>query len=93
MERAADVLPESASISYAADSYAAASDADALLILTDWNEFAELDLHRLNQALRYPIIIDGRNLYEPATMLQNGFTYISIGRSVVSPHRDLKAFA
>ena len=48
------------------DAYAAANDADALLILTDWVEFADLDLDRLNKALRYPIVIDGRNLYDPA---------------------------
>ena len=45
--------------------YEAAKDADAVLILTDWKEFAGLDLVRLNQAVRFPIVIDGRNLYDP----------------------------
>ena len=45
--------------------FEAVTDADALLILTDWKEFADLDLVRLKQALRFPIVIDGRNLYQP----------------------------
>jgi UDPglucose 6-dehydrogenase len=66
---------------YANDAYEAAKDADAVLILTDWKEFAELDLMRLNQTVRFPIVVDGRNLYKPQQMLEKGFTYISMGRS------------
>jgi UDPglucose 6-dehydrogenase len=88
MTRTEQVLPPSPALSYATDSYAAAADADALLILTDWKEFAELDLARLNQTLRYPIVIDGRNLFEPAVMQQHGFTYLSVGRPAVSPVRE-----
>jgi len=51
--------------------------ADAVLILTEWKEFANIDLPRLNRALRLPIIIDGRNLYSPALMTSHGFTYIA----------------
>jgi UDPglucose 6-dehydrogenase len=80
MERTKDVLPPSASMSYAASAYEAAEDADAVLILTDWAEFAKLDLVRLNKALRFPIVIDGRNLYKPAYMQEQGFTYVSVGR-------------
>jgi len=80
MERAQEVLPPSANMSYAANPYEAAQGADAVLILTDWKEFASLDLVRLNQVLRFPIIIDGRNLYKPAYMLEQGFTYVSVGR-------------
>jgi UDPglucose 6-dehydrogenase len=80
MERTRQVLPPSGALSYANDAYEAASDADALLILTDWQEFAELDLDRLHYTLRYPIIIDGRNLFDRAAMAQRGFTYLSIGR-------------
>ena len=93
MARTEEILPPTETLSYAADSYDAATDADALLILTDWKEFAELDLHRLNQTLRYPIVVDGRNLYDPVAMQQHGFTYVSVGRSVVSPVRDLAAAA
>ena len=80
MERAESVLPPSESISYAKNAYEAAEGADALLILTDWKEFSKLDLPRLNQALKFPIIIDGRNLYKPAEMHEQGFTYVSVGR-------------
>jgi UDPglucose 6-dehydrogenase len=80
MERAKEVLPPSEKMRYAEDIYSAAKDADAVLILTDWKEFAEMDLVRLNQAVRFPIVIDGRNLYKPQQMLDHGFTYVSMGR-------------
>ncbi len=80
VERAKEVLPPSAKLHYAASLYDAAKDADAVLILTDWKEFAEIDLVRLNDAARFPIVIDGRNLYKPQEMLDHGFTYVSIGR-------------
>ena len=87
--RTQDTLGDQPNLSYASDAYAAAQDADALLILTDWAEFATLDLNRLNQALRYPIVIDGRNLYDPDIMTKCGFTYLSIGRPAAYPARDL----
>jgi UDPglucose 6-dehydrogenase len=62
------------------DIYDAAKDADAVLILTDWKEFADIDLVRLNDAVRFPIVIDGRNLYKPQQMVERGFTYVSVGR-------------
>jgi UDPglucose 6-dehydrogenase len=80
MERARTVLPPSENLRYANSVYEAAQDADAVLILTDWKEFAHLDLVRLNQAVRFPIVIDGRNLYMPQQMLDHGFTYVSVGR-------------
>jgi UDPglucose 6-dehydrogenase len=80
MGRAKDVLPPSDKMSYASNLYEAAKDADAVLILTDWKEFAEIDLPELNRALKFPIVIDGRNLYKPQYMAEHGFTYVSIGR-------------
>ena len=80
MERSKAVLPPSAKMGYAANMYEAAQDADAVLILTDWKEFAEIDLAQLNRAVRFPIVIDGRNLYRPQQMADHGFTYVSIGR-------------
>jgi UDPglucose 6-dehydrogenase len=80
MERAKAVLPPSEKMRYAADLYEAAKDADAVLILTDWKEFGKIDLVRLNQAVRFPIVIDGRNLYKPQQMQDHGFTYVSVGR-------------
>jgi UDPglucose 6-dehydrogenase len=87
--RTEEVLPANPNLRYVADAYAAARDADALLILTDWSEFATLDLNLLNQTLRYPIIIDGRNLYDPDIMMKHGFTYLSVGRPAAYPLRDL----
>lgn len=80
MARTRDVLPASKSLAYVEDPYDAAKDAHALLILTDWKEFAELDLARLHQLLKFPIVIDGRNLYSPQKMAEQGFTYVSVGR-------------
>lgn len=80
MERAKEVLPPAANMKYAGDVYQTAQDADAALILTDWKEFAAIDLARLNRALRFPIVIDGRNLYKPDEMQRHGFTYVSVGR-------------
>jgi UDPglucose 6-dehydrogenase len=83
MERAREVL--GSKIDFANSAYEAAQGADALLILTEWEEFANLDLARIRQALRYPIIIDGRNLYDPEIMAAQGFTYYSIGRAAAHP--------
>jgi UDPglucose 6-dehydrogenase len=80
MDRAKTVLPPAQNMSYAADMYEAAKDVDAVLILTDWKEFAAVDLTRLNQAVRFPIVIDGRNLFKPQEMAVHGFTYVSVGR-------------
>jgi UDPglucose 6-dehydrogenase len=80
VERAQKEMPAAENLSYASDIYAAAKDADAVLILTDWKEFANIDLVRLNKAVRFPIVIDGRNLYQPKQMLDHGFTYVSVGR-------------
>jgi UDPglucose 6-dehydrogenase len=79
-ERAQAVLPPSDKMRYASTLYEAAHNADAVLILTDWKEFAEIDLAELNRAVRFPIVIDGRNLYKPQQMADHGFTYVSIGR-------------
>ena len=78
-ERARAVLP-STGVTYLSSAYEAATGADAVLILTDWEEFSTLDLERLRSALAYPIMVDGRNLYDPANMSAAGFIYCSIGR-------------
>ena len=89
MKRTEEVLPSGPNLRYASDAYAAAKDADALLILTDWAEFATLNLSHLYKTLRYPIVIDGRNLYDPQVMVEQGFTYLSIGRPAAYPIRDM----
>jgi len=83
-DRAKEVLPREG-MTYVSSAYEAATGADALLILTDWPEFAKLDLPRLKQALTYPIVVDGRNLHDPAHMAANGFIYSSVGRADVQP--------
>jgi UDPglucose 6-dehydrogenase len=72
-------------IRLADDPYTAASGVDAVVILTDWIEFAKLDWAKLKQQVRYPILIDGRNLYRPEDVTRHGFTYVSVGRSTASP--------
>jgi len=83
MDRAREVM--GSSLKFANSAYEASHDADALLILTEWEEFANLDLNRLRQELKYPIVIDGRNLYDPEVMAAQGFTYYSIGRAASHP--------
>jgi UDPglucose 6-dehydrogenase len=88
MKRAAAELPPSAQMRYADSAAEAARDADALLILTDWAEFGGIDLEMLHATMRYPIVIDGRNLYDPHAMMDHGFTYLSIGRPAATPSRE-----
>lgn len=87
-KRAQAELPPSSKLRYAESAMDAADNADALLILTDWSEFCALDLTALQRAMRYPIVIDGRNLFDPAEMAEHGFTYLSIGRPTVTPVRE-----
>jgi UDPglucose 6-dehydrogenase len=81
-ERAREVL--NSNVEFVDSPYEAAHNADALLVLTEWDEFANLDLKRLHSELKYPIVIDGRNLYDPETMAALGFTYYSVGRPAVT---------
>ncbi len=67
-------------ITYAESSYSALTGADALVIVTEWNEFREPDYTRMRKLLRGPVIFDGRNLYKPDHIRAQGFTYYSIGR-------------
>ena len=83
MERVQEVIPSG--LTFANSAYEAAHGADALLILTEWEEFANLDLSRLRQELKYPIVIDGRNLYDPDVMAAEGFSYYSVGRAASHP--------
>jgi UDPglucose 6-dehydrogenase len=68
-------------ITYSKGSYDAAKGADALVIVTEWSEFRRPDFARLRSLMRSPVVFDGRNLFTPAQMKQNGFTYYSIGRA------------
>ncbi len=67
-------------VTFAEDPYQAAEGADALVIVTEWNEFRALDLKRLRELLTHPLIIDLRNIYEPSKVQAAGFDYVSVGR-------------
>ena len=67
-------------ITYVKKSYDALTGADALALITEWNEFREPDYARMKKLMRQPIVFDGRNIYNPAQMKAQGFTYFSIGR-------------
>ena len=67
-------------VEYCNDPYEAAESADALLVLTEWNEFKELDLDKIKDLMKSKLIIDGRNIYNPEEMKKLGFNYISMGR-------------
>jgi UDPglucose 6-dehydrogenase len=72
-------------VTYHRVNYDALEGADALLIVTEWNEFRRPDFSRMKRLLRRPVIFDGRNLYEPTVLREQGFTYFPIGRGVVRP--------
>lgn len=70
-------------VTYAETNYDALAGADALVVVTDWNEYRHPDFARVKQCLKRPVIVDGRNLYEPDKMLDLGLSYFSIGRANV----------
>ena len=78
MDEAAHLLPK---VKRCKDAYEAARGADCLVILTEWNEFKELDFKRLKKLLRQPLMVDGRNLYDPHRLRALGFRYIGVGRA------------
>ena len=67
-------------IEYCKDAYEAANDAEALLILTEWSEFMEIDFAKIGKLMKTPLVIDGRNIYGPSEMEKSGIRYISMGR-------------
>ena len=75
------------------DPYVAAQNTDAVLVLTAWPEFAQLDLTRLRAVMRAPLIVDGRNIFDANVMRELGFTYLSVGRTVVLPARRVTGTA
>ncbi|MDD5595268.1 MAG: UDP-glucose/GDP-mannose dehydrogenase family protein [Candidatus Omnitrophica bacterium] len=68
-------------VAFCSDSYAVSKGADCLLILTEWDEFKELDLLKIKKLMRHPLVIDGRNIYDPVKLSKMGLKYIGIGRS------------
>jgi UDPglucose 6-dehydrogenase len=82
MDEAQKLLP---GLLCCADPYAAMEGADALVLLTEWNAFRALDLDRVRSLLRTPLVIDLRNIYEPAQMAAAGLSYVSVGRPARGP--------
>jgi len=72
--------PQLPSVEMAPDPYSLAEDCDALMVITDWNEFKQLDLERIQKIMRQPYIFDGRNIYDPEEMKEFGFHYRGVGR-------------
>lgn len=70
----------SGNIEYCSNPYEALKGADALVILTEWDEFRQIDKNKIKELLKNPIIVDGRNIFDPAEMKELGFKYLSIGR-------------
>jgi len=78
VDKARLILPE---VDYLRDAYAVANGADGLIVVTEWNEFRNLDLARIKNSMRRPVLIDGRNIYDPFSVRELGFTYRGIGRN------------
>jgi UDPglucose 6-dehydrogenase len=74
-------LPEFKGVRFCKDPYEAVKGADCALIVTEWNEFKELDLKKIKKLMCQPVIVDGRNIYEPKKMKELGFKYNCIGRA------------
>jgi UDPglucose 6-dehydrogenase len=78
MHEAQKVLKD---VEFAEDTYSAISGADALVFLTEWNQFRSLDLDKIKRLLKTPLIIDLRNIYDPIKMRESGFQYVAVGRT------------
>ncbi len=80
MENMRKIFPEGEAVKYAKDKYEAVKDAEALVILTEWDEFKDADLDKVKNAMLTPIIVDGRNIYRPRKVKRLGFEYYPMGR-------------
>ena len=88
MTEAKKLMPD---LEYCGDAYAAMEGADALILITEWNEFRGLDLDRVKTLLRRPVVIDLRNIYKPDEMITAGLAYHSIGRPASEPPEEWSA--
>ena len=79
MRNAQAVLPEGA-VAFAENAYQVMDGADALIVLTDWAEFSQLDMFQIKQRLGRPVVLDGRNMFDSGAMKEMGLTYICVGR-------------
>ncbi|MGH7261950.1 MAG: UDP binding domain-containing protein, partial [Nitrospiraceae bacterium] len=84
LEEGVKLLPK---ITPCADPYEAAKGSDALVLMTEWNQFRNLEFDRLTTLLRQPVLIDLRNVYEPERVAGMGFRYVSVGRPTQTPKK------
>jgi UDPglucose 6-dehydrogenase len=84
MQVAETMMPD---VLYCATAYDVAKHADALLIVTEWNEFKQLDFDKIKRLMHLPIVLDGRNIYDPEDMAARGFIYRGVGRGMPHPAR------
>ncbi len=77
MDRAKEIMPD---IQYCKNAYEVAQDADGIMLITEWDEFKQLDLEKIRNLMRQPVFVDGRNVFEPEQMKKMGFIYTGIGR-------------
>ena len=89
LERARPLFDD---VDFAEDAYACAEDADALVIVTEWPCFRNLDFERLKRVMRKPVLVDLRNVYEPEQVACAGFRYVSIGRAAMEPTDEAAAW-
>jgi UDPglucose 6-dehydrogenase len=78
-------------VKFADKEYDVADGADALIILTDWQEFTQLDYEEMKRRLKYPILLDGRNLLDPKRMASLGITYLCVGRPAYAAQASVPA--
>jgi UDPglucose 6-dehydrogenase len=88
MEHAARLLND---VSMCSSPYEVAKGSDGLVIVTEWNEFKQLDLPRLKDSMRRPVIVDGRNIYDPDEMQALGFEYRGFGRGYDGANSSIAA--
>ena len=86
MEKARALFPE---VTYAENAYDCASGADAVVVVTEWNEFKQLNLERLKSVMRGKVVLDGRNIYDPVRMRRFGFMYEGVGRAGAASGRPI----
>jgi len=84
MEEAKKLLTD---VEWCGDAYAAIDGADAIVLVTEWNEFRSLDLERVKATMKKPVMVDLRKVYDPGMMADAGFVYMSIGRPNATPAR------
>ena len=77
MDNARKVVPD---IEYASDVWSAVEDTDGIVIATEWNEFRTMDMKRLNGLMKGNVVVDLKNIYEPAQMKKLGFVHLGVGR-------------